>query len=242
MGDFLAVMIAVPLFPKQRLQLLHGVFTGSIALKQFPHHGGLLLVDHQPAAVLPITKDPAVAQHHTLLDGLLMTKLHTAGQLAQLILGDAGHDGQPQLAVLIQGVDVVILEKHPYPGGQQSAGILDGIQGISGKTSDLLGNDQIKKSRLSILDHPVEILPILCSGGREPLVNIAFHIGPVDIAANQILIIGYLVPQGIQLLIGLAGYPGVEGHPQGDVIDAHSPELLTYGVDIHVVPPKFVLS
>ena len=44
-GNLLAVMIAVSFFPEQDFKLLHGVFIGSVQLKQFTHHHGLLLVD-----------------------------------------------------------------------------------------------------------------------------------------------------------------------------------------------------
>ena len=93
MGDLFAVVVAVAPFPKQIFDLLHAVLTCGVQLKQFPHHGGLILVDHQPPVVLSVAEDAAVAQHHTVFDGLLVSELHAAGQLAQFVLSDAGHDG-----------------------------------------------------------------------------------------------------------------------------------------------------
>ena len=78
------------------------------------------------------------------LDGLLMAEFHAAAELAKLVLGDTGHDGQTKLGVLVKGVDVVILEEHPYTGGQELPGVPDGVQGITGKTGNFLGNDQVE--------------------------------------------------------------------------------------------------
>ena len=53
---------------------------------------GLVLVDYQPPAILDVAEDTAVAQHHVFLDGLGVAEFDAAGELAQLVLGDAGHD------------------------------------------------------------------------------------------------------------------------------------------------------
>ena len=112
MGDLFAVVVAVSFFPEQGLQLFHGIGVGGVALKELPHHGGLPLVDDQPPIVFDVAEDAAVAQYDVLLDGLLVAEFDTGAKLPQLVLCDAGHDGQPQFRILIEGVDVVVLEKH----------------------------------------------------------------------------------------------------------------------------------
>ena len=93
-GDLLAVVVAVALFPEQGFYLLHGVVPRGVQLEQLTDHGGLVLVDHKPPPVLDVSKDTAVAQHHIFLDGLGVAELYPAGKLAQFVLGDSGHDGQ----------------------------------------------------------------------------------------------------------------------------------------------------
>ena len=232
-GDLFAVVVAVALFPEAGLDLLHGVVPGGVEGEQLPYHGSLGLVDDQPSAVLPVAEDPAVAQHHAVFDGLLMAEFHTAGELAQLVLGDAGHDGQPQLAVLVQRVDVVVLEKSPHPGGEQPPGVLDGVQGVAGKAGDLLGEDEVKAPGLPVLNHPVEILPLFGGGGGESLIDVAVHIGPAGIPADQVPVVLDLVAQGVQLFVGLAGHPGIEGDVQGQIIDGLGFQLLADAVDVH---------
>ena len=238
MGDLFAVVVAVTPLPKQIFDLLHAVLTRGVQLKQFPHHGGLILVDHQPPVVLSVAEDTAVAQHHTVFDGLLVSELHAAGQLAQFVLGDAGHDGQAQLAVLVQGVDVVILEEHPDPGVQQFTGVLDGVQSVTGKTGDLLGDDEVKESGAAVLYHAVEVFALPRGGGRQALVNVALHIGPVGIFSDQAFVVLNLVAQRIELFVALAGHASVKGHSHRNIVDGFRFQQLPNIVDIH----KYILS
>ena len=117
MGELVASGVAVALVPEELLQLLHAVVPGGIELEEGPDHLRLGLVDHKSPAVLAVAEDAAVAQDDTLPDGLLVAKADAAGELAQLILGDGGHDSKPQLSVLVQRIDVVILEEDRNPGG-----------------------------------------------------------------------------------------------------------------------------
>ena len=218
-GDLFPVVVPIPHLPEQCLQLLHGVLPSGIPLKELPHHRGLILVNHQPPFVLLIAKNPAVAQHHTVLDGLLVSKPHPAAELTQLVLGNARHDGQTQLTVLVQCVDVIVLKKHSHSCREEAAGVLNRIQGISCKSGDFLCNDQVKQPVLPVCHHPVKIFPLFGGGRGQPLVDIALHIGPSGIFADKALVILDLIAQRVQLLIRLAGYTGVKGYPQRQVVD-----------------------
>ena len=236
-GDLLAIVVAVALVPEQGLNLLHGVVPGGVQLEQLPYHGGLALVDHQPSPVLDVAEDAAVAQHHTLLDGLSVSELDPAGEFSQLILGDTGHDGQPQLAVLVEGVDVVVLEEHPHPGVEQFPRVEDGVQGVPGETGDLLGDDKVKESGLAVLHHAVEVLTLFGGGGGQALVYIAGHILPGGISADELLVVAHLVAQGVELLVAFGGHPGVEGHPKRNIVNGFCAQGLTNAVYIHVSSP-----
>ena len=82
MGDLFAVMVTVAFLPKKVFNLLHAVLPRCIQFEQLSHHRSLGLVDHQPPAILHIAEDTAISKHHIFLNGLCVTKLHTAGQLA----------------------------------------------------------------------------------------------------------------------------------------------------------------
>ena len=161
MGDFFAVEAAVALLPKEGFDLLHAVLICGVQLEQLPYHRCLSLVNDQPAVFLAIAENTAVSQHHVILDGLLMAKFYAATKLAQLVLGNGRHDGQPQLGVLVEGVDVVVLEEHAHAVAKELPRELDRVQRVTGKTGDLLGDDQIKFVLRCILDHAVEVLTVL---------------------------------------------------------------------------------
>lgn len=133
MGDFLAVEVAVALLPKEGFDLLHAVLIGGVQLEQLPYHRCLFLVNDQPAVFLAIAENTAVAQHHIVPDGLLMAKFYAATKLAQLVLGNGRHDGQPQFGVLIEGVDIVVLEEHAHAVAKELPRELDGVQRVTGK-------------------------------------------------------------------------------------------------------------
>ena len=119
-GDFFAVMVAVAFFPEQVFDLLHAVMVSSIQLEQLAHHGSLVFVNDKAPAVLSIAENAAVAENNIVFYRLLVAELDAAGQLAQLVLRDAGHDGEAQLGVLVERVDVVVLEKTPTPAESSS--------------------------------------------------------------------------------------------------------------------------
>ncbi len=223
-GNPPAVVIAVAPVPEQRLDLLHAVIAGGVELEQLPHHRRLVLVDGQPPAVFHIAEDPAVAQHHVFFNGLGVAELHPAGQLAQLVLGDAGHNGQPEFGILVKGVDIVVLEKHAHSGVQQLPGILDGVQCVAGKAGDLLRDNEIEFAGAAVLHHAVEVLPLPGGGGGQALVNIAIHKLPGRISADKVLVVGDLVAQGVELFIALGGYAGIVCDPQGDLVDGFCPQ------------------
>ena len=90
-----------------------------------------------------------------------MAEFYAAAELAQLVLGNGRHDGQPQLGVLIEGVDIVVLEEHAHAVAKELPRELDRVQRVAGKTGDLLGDDQIKFVLRCILNHAVEVFTVL---------------------------------------------------------------------------------
>ena len=71
-------------------------------------------LDVQPHGAIPLRCGKNlvnIAQHHIGLDSLLMPEFHTGRQLSQFVLRDGGHDGQTKLRVLVNGIDVIILDK-----------------------------------------------------------------------------------------------------------------------------------
>ena len=180
-----------------------------------------------------ISKNPAVAQNDLVPDGLLMTEFHTGTELSQFILGDGGHDGQAKFGIFIQGVDIVVLEENTHTVTQQLAGILDGIQGITGKAGNFLGNHKIELVLCGILNHPVEILTLFRGDTGKTFVNVAGNKRPVLVSFDQILVVSDLIAQRVQLLITFGGNTGIVSNPQGDVINGFCAKQSPGEMNIH---------
>ena len=157
MGDFLSIVVAVALFPKDGLQMLHTEPAGGVQMEELTHYGSFILINNQLPAVLVIAEDSAVPQNNSVFNGLSEPELYPFGQLAQLALSQA------ELRVPVCGVDVAALEVDSCPHLAELTGILNGIQSVSGKAGDLLCYDQIKAPGFAIGDHPIEVF--LLPGG-----------------------------------------------------------------------------
>lgn len=218
--------VAVALLPEQLFQLVQAEISGGEGLKQVADEQGFLLVDHQMFVHIIVAVDAAVAEHTALLDGLAAAELHAGGNLAAFVLGDAGHDGEPQLTVRVQGVDAVVHEKHAHVPAQQVAGVGEGINGVAGKTADLLGEDQVEAAFLAVLDHLQKVLTLADAGAADALVDIAWHKRPPFDALDLLGEVGLLVFQGIELLVLVGGHAGIEGDAEGQVVNGAGFELL----------------
>ena len=168
-----------------------------IQIKNDPHDFRLFLVDGQDAILFVIAVKLIVAQYMTILDSLPKTEFQSFRKLPHLVLGNTRHDDQPELAVGVQSIDVVILKENTHIVFQQFLGVLDTVQGRTGKPGDFLGDDKIKKSGFRIPDHAVEFIPLLCAGTGNALIYVPRNKGPVFLASNQLRVILHLVFQGV---------------------------------------------
>ena len=204
-----------------------------------PHRLRLLREDGEPAVLFVIAPQAVVPKNMAVSDGLPEPELQPFRQLAHLILRHAGHHHQPELAVAVQSVDVVVLEQDGHAAVQQFLRILDTVQRIPGKPGNLLGDNQVEPPLPGVCNHAQEPLPPPGAGAGDALVHIAGDVCPPGIFFNQLRVVLNLVFQTALLFRLFRGNPGVKGHPQGQVIDGHSlPEPLPEPRDsCHSSPP-----
>ena len=198
-----------------------------------------LLIDGQDAVLFVIAIELVVAQHMTVFDGLPESEFQPLRQLPNLILGNPRHNHQPELAVRIQCVDVVVLEEHPHIVIQQLLGIFDAVQGRSGEPGNLLGDDEIEHSGLGIPDHPVKIVPLFRGATGNALIHIPRYKSPIWFTLNQLRIILHLIFQTIDLFILICGHPGIKCHPKWHVVKR--PAIPHFSADFpnfHQHPPR----
>ena len=99
-----------------------------------------------------IPQNVAVAIIDTVIHGCLLTAFDTDGGFAAFILGESGHDGEPELTIAVEGLDAVIDEVDLYPMLFQQLGVLQGVHGISGEPGYLTGQNQVKLVFFRILN------------------------------------------------------------------------------------------
>ena len=80
------------------------------------------------------------------------------------MLCQGSHDGQKHLAFGIQGVDILLLEEHRNVQRLQLPRVLEAVQGVSRKSADGLGEDQVDLSGFAVCTHAVELVSFGCIG------------------------------------------------------------------------------
>ena len=198
-----------------------------------------LLIDGQNAVLFIVAIELVVAQHMAVFDGLPKAKFQPFRQLPDFILGNPRHNHQPELAVRVQCVDIVVLKKYTHIVIQQFLRISDAVQSRSGKPGNLLGNDEIKHPRLCIPDHAIKIVPLLRGATGNSLIHIPRHEFPVGLALNQLRVILHLIFQRIDLFILICGHPGIKCHPKWHVVKR--PAIPHFSADFpnfHQHPPR----
>ena len=242
-GDSFSVVVAVALFTEQVFDLLHAVMVGGVQCEQLAHHGCFGFVNDKALAVLAIAENTAVAEDNVVFDRLLMAEFDAARQLTQFILRDAGHDGESQLGILVERVDVVVLEENADAGGKQLARVADAVERVAGKTSDLLGENKVEFVVLRVLHHALKVVALARRHAGQTFVDIAVDERPCRIAGDIVAVVADLVVERVELFIAVGRNARVKGHTERDVAEPCCAQLLPYCKDVHkTAPQKFVVS
>ena len=85
------------------------------------------------------------------------------------------------------------------------------------------------------VNHPVEVFTFLCGNTGKTFINVPRNKGPSLILFDEVLIICNLVVQGVELLVLVGGYAGIEGHAQGQVVYGAGFQLLADESGFHRV-------
>ena len=90
-----------------------------------------------------------------------MPEFDSGGQLAKLVLCNRGHDREAKLRILIEGIDVIVLEEYADAHIQKLSCVLQRVESVTGKSGDLLGDDEVEHSFFCICNHLVEMFSFL---------------------------------------------------------------------------------
>ena len=134
------------------------------------------------------------------------------GYGATLLLGQTGHDGEQQLALAVEGVDVLLLEEALAAGVLELADDGEAVHGVAGEAADGFGDDEVYLSIQGIRHHAVEAVPVLGVQAGDTLVRIDAHELPVGVGLDVLGVVVHLGLIAGILLIAVRGHTGVPGH------------------------------
>ena len=224
-GDHCAVPVALSRggLVAQLFQLVFDgdqTFPGQIHIKDGSYRFGLFRVDpHLYMFLVPflpfvscIPKNVAIPVDNAVVHRGLLTAFHTDGCLSAFILRQRCHDRQPQFAVAIKGVDVVVQKEHSHAMLLQHTGVLQGVHRISGKTGYLTGDDHIEFLVLGILDHPHELGTLFSRCAGDAFINIVTGQHPFRSCFQNGLVPVDLVFQRGKLGFVFRGNTGIDDH------------------------------
>ena len=106
-----------------------------------------------------------------------------------LFLRKGSEDGQEHLRKSRPGVDVVALEDDVDADIVQTPHIGEAFERVAGKPADGLGQHQVDPSLLAILDHPLELWPLVRACPRNPVIRVNSGVFPFRICPDQLRIV-----------------------------------------------------
>ena len=132
---------------------------------------------------------------------------------AAFLLGQRGHDGDKQLALAVEGPDVLLFKVDLHTMLLQLADGGQAVHRVSGKAAHRLGDDEIDFPCEGVGDHLIETSPALCVRTGNAFVRIYGHKFPVSISLD---VPGIVVNLGLvagELFIAVGGHAGIPRRP-----------------------------
>ena len=148
------------------------------------------------------------------LHGLPLAPAHPAAGVLALRLGESPVEGDEELALRVDGVDVLFLEDDGDAQAPKLPGVVEGIHCVPGKAGDRFRQDQVDLPLAALADHAQKFLPFGGRGAGDPLVREHARHGPARLLHDFLCIVAELISVAGELFLTVRGDSGVCGHPQ----------------------------
>ena len=176
----------------------------------------LLLVDHRLSVrAFLISQHPLILHCDTsAFHRLTLTPADPAAGTLALRLGEGAVYGDEELALRIDGVDILFLKDDRDTQFPQFSGIVDRVHRISCEPGDRFGQDHVDLPLTAHPDHLEEFLPLTGGGAGLALIREHLYHGPVGVLHDLLGVVGKLVFIAGELLLTVGGYTAVGRYPQ----------------------------
>ena len=168
--------------------------------------------------------------HLALLHGLALSPDDVAGHGLAFRLSESAHHGDQDLAVGLQGVDILLLEDDRDPHGAEGPDIVEAVHGVPGEAGNGFDQDQVDLTLPALADHPQEGGALGGGGARDAFVRENPGHGPLRIRHDLIRVVVLLGLVAGELLLVVGGYPAVGGDAEL-ALDGLGPGQLRLGRD-----------
>ena len=155
-----------------------------------------------------------VEYHITVFEPLAVAPRDVSAHAFTFCLGEACVDRHQQLAVTLEGVDVLFLKDDADAHQLELTDELDAFRSISGEPGDGLGDDVVNLAASAIPDHPLELVTLIRSGTRDALVGIDVHELPFGLAHDHLRVHPLLHGVAGELFFGVSGDSAVGSDPE----------------------------
>lgn len=129
-------------------------------------------------------------------------------------LGDGPQQGDDQLTVRFQGVNILLFRDHPNTRPPDDVDVFQAIHRVPGKPEDGFGQHQVDFLLLAQMDHMQELWMFLGAGAGDALIREDTCYGPLRVGHNFIRVEAALSFVAELLFFFLGGSPAVGGHTE----------------------------
>ena len=183
----------------------------SVSRRDFPsiYNGGFLRDRHQLIVFPAVAVHPEVAVRYAFFKTLLDGPACVLGNAAAFLLCKRSEKGQHQLAVVGQGVNVLLLELYLDAQLLQVPDRFQQVHRVSGKPADGFGEDDVDLSRLAVIQQPFEFRPAVDGCTGDEVVGVDTGEFPLRVALDELVVVADLCGQGMHHPVAFHRYTSV---------------------------------
>ena len=177
------------------------------------HDGGLLRDRDQLVTFPSVAVHPEVPVRDAFFEALLDGPACVLRDAAAFLLRKRSEKGQHQLAVVGQGVYVLLLELYLDAQLLQVPDRLQQVHRVSGETADGLREDDVDLPSLAVRHHALKLGALVRAGAGDEVVRVHTGKFPFRVALDELVVVADLRGERMHHPVGLHRHTSVGSDP-----------------------------